>query len=335
MFVGIQVFMAGCSSAGAQAAEGEIEQEELQIGFSFDSFVNERWLRDRDMFVSTAKDLGAEVNVQIANGDAKEQVEQIEYFIKKEMDVIVVVATDGSKLSEVLKEAHKEGIKVIAYDRMIKDGNADLYISFDNEKVGELMGDYLVKALPEGGDIYAIEGPESDNNVGMITAGFKKALEGSNLNIIYQVNCKNWSSDLAYTYVNDALETKRNIVAVMCGNDDLANQAIVALSVNRMSKSVLVTGQDADLSACQHIAEGSQAMTVYKAVEEQAKAAAEYACALANGEEPDIQETLSDGTYDVPYYTIDPVAVTKDNLDEIIIDSGFHTREEVYLNVSK
>lgn len=153
------LLLSGCARETNRDQQSEsVKEEKLQIGMSFDSFVIERWLRDRDLFDMTARNYGAEVNVQVANGDAHEQISQIQYFIKKNMDVIVVVAADGELLSDVIKEAKEAGIRVISYDRLVMNADTDLYISFDNEMVGTLMGEAMVKALPEGGNIFAMYG---------------------------------------------------------------------------------------------------------------------------------------------------------------------------------
>ena len=133
------------------------EENKTTIGLSFDSFVIERWLRDRDAFVAAADNLGAEVNVQNANGDVEEQIEQIRYLIKKKVDVMVVVAADCMEISEVMLEAKAAGIPTISYDRLIQNADTDLYISFDNEKVGQYMAEVLVENIPEGGKIFMIQ----------------------------------------------------------------------------------------------------------------------------------------------------------------------------------
>ncbi len=311
------------------------DNDQIQIGITFDSYIIERWIRDRDVFVATASDLGAQVNVQNANGNVDEQRSQIEYFIRKQMDVIVIIAVDCDTLAEEIKSAQEAGIRIIAYDRLIRNADVDLYVSFDNEEVGRLMGKSLVANLPDGGNVFAINGPTSDNNVLMIQDGFKSAIEGSGLTIVYTDYCEGWKSDLAFSSVNKGLSETRDVVAVMCGNDDLATQAFRALAENRMADHVVLVGQDADLAACQRIVEGTQAMTVYKPVDDLAKAAAEYAVRLARGEKLDTTEVISDGKYSVPYYALSPIAVTKRNIDTVIIDSGFHLREDVYLNVKQ
>ena len=336
----------GCSAKVSRAqpghsAESEAEQPAIRIGISFDSFVIERWLRDRDIFVSTAQSLGAEVNVQSANGEVKEQIEQIEYLIEKGMDVITIIAIDGDALSGVVKKARQAGIRVICYDRLIRNADTDLYISFDNVQVGTLMGEALAHALPDGGNILQIQGSSSDNNVNMIREGFEHALEGTGISIAYSTFCDNWLAELAFDAVNEGLEESGGRVdGVMCGNDDLAGQAIRALTEHKLAGEIPVVAQDAELSACQRIVEGTQTMTVYKPVDLEASAAAKFAVALAKGEDITDEASglhtsavISDGTWDIPYYPLEPVAVTSDNMDEVIIDGGFHQREDVYLNI--
>ena len=342
----IPLLLWGCSqkentAAVSAPAESEKTDQKVRIGISFDSFVIERWLRDRDVFTATTQNLGAEVNVQNASGEVQEQIGQIEYLIDKGMDVIVIIAIDGDALSGVIRKAKDRGIRVICYDRLIRNSDADLYISFDNTMVGTLMGQALAEALPDGGRVFQIQGSASDNNVGMIREGFESALQGTGIEVVYSTFCDNWLAELAFDAVNEGLDENGGTVdGVMCGNDDLAGQAIRALTEHKLAGEIPVVAQDAELSACQRIVEGTQTMTVYKSVDREAQIAARFAVALAEGADitdtdADLhtEETISDGTYDIPYYPLEPQAVTMDNLDEVIIEGGFHQREEVYLNV--
>lgn len=329
------ISMTGCSNKKENDHKVDQEKKRIQIGLSFDSFVIERWQRDRDVFVSTAQELGADVNVQNANGGVKEQISQIEYLIRKKMDAIVVVAVDSEALSGVLKKAKDAGIAVIAYDRLVNNANVDLYISFDNEKVGRLMAEALVKGVQKGGNIITIYGPTSDNNVALVEKGFNSVIKNSGLHVVYTVNAKDWLAEEAFTAVNTALSKTPNIDGVMCGNDNLASEAVKALSENRLAGKVVLTGQDADLVACQRIVEGTQTMTVYKPVDQLAKSAAEYAVRLAKGEKIDVKESIDDGNYNVPYVKLEPIAVNKDNIYQVIIEGGFQREQEVYLNVPK
>ena len=314
------------------------EDEKVQIGLTVDSFVIERWIRDRDVFVATARDLGAEVNVQDAGADAGEQISQIEYFISKKVDVIVVIARDCNVLSDVIGKAQNAGIPVISYDRLINDSDTDLYISFDNEKVGEIMAQALIDAIPQGGDIFMIQGSAADNNVDMVKDGFDKILNDSNLNVVYEANCDGWTAELAVGYVEEALEKYPHVKGIMCGNDDIASQVIQVLAENQLAGNVIVVGQDGDLAACQRIVEGTQYMTAFKSIEDLAREAAKYAVEIGKGtavsELTDVTETANDGTYEIPARILEPVAVTRENIDEVIIDGGFHRRDEVYLNAA-
>ncbi|HHT96780.1 MAG TPA: sugar ABC transporter substrate-binding protein, partial [Clostridiales bacterium] len=310
-----------------------VEDQKIKIGLSFDSFVIERWQRDRDVFVSTAIELGADVNVQNANGNPEEQKAQIEYFIQENMDVIVIIAVDSENCKDVLLRAKNEGIKVIAYDRLLINTNVDLYISFDNEEVGKIMGESLAENIPNGGNIVTIFGSPSDNNVKLVEEGFSDAIVDKGFNIVYSLYAENWLAEEAFRAINEALLINEDINGVLCGNDNLASQAVRALSENRLAGKVVVTGQDADLAACQRIVEGTQTMTVYKPVDELAKKAAEYAVKLGKHEDIKVYELINDGKFDVPYVRLEPVAVNIDNIDDVIIGGGFQQKEDVYLYV--
>ena len=326
----------GCSAKETQTKENnKIQEDKLKIGMCFDSFVIERWQRDRDVFVQAAKELGAEVNVQNANGDVEEQKKQIDYFIKKDMDVIVIVCIDSDALSDSVKDAKDAGIKVIAYDRLINNADIDLYVSFDNEMVGTLMGQALVDNGLSGGSVIMIGGSPTDNNVSLVNNAFMKVMEDNDVGIMDITYCDGWRAELASDYVYANKEMVSQCDAIMCGNDNLASQVVSALSVQRMAGEKLVTGQDADLEACQRIVEGTQLMTVYKPVEKLAHRAAECAVALGKDEEltGDDIGTMDNGKADIPYVKLEPIMVTKDNIDDTIINSGFHMRDEVYLNV--
>lgn len=329
-----------------QKESGEVEDEntknrELKIGITFDTFVLERWIRDRDVFVSTAEKLGATVNVQNANGDVEKQKVQIEKFIEDEMDVIVIVAVDCYQLTEEVTKARNAGIDVISYDRMIQGCSTDLYITVDNEAVGELMAQTMIDRLPEGGNVVMLCGPQADTNSLDVVDGFKNGIQDSNLTVVKEIYVKSWTPENGFAAANEALLDAEDVDAVMCGNDGLAGYAIKALSEKQLAGKVVVVGQDADLEACQRVVEGTQTMTVYKPIERLAKVAAQCAVKMAKGEAvvgEEVGRTATKRTmdgYEVPYWALPPIAVTVENMDDIIIDLGFHLRDEVYLNVEE
>lgn len=333
--IALALGMCGCSMAeqkGTQTAQ--IDEDVLEIGITFDSFVIERWQRDRDVFVAAAQELGAEVNVQNANGSIEEQRRQIDYFIKKKVDAIVVVqvADGGGDLAESVADAHRAGIPVIAYDRQIMNAGADLYISFDNEAVGRLMGEHMREHLGGAGQILQICGPLADNNVIQVMNGFEKALAGSDMEIMLTEYADNWRAETGFSVTSSYLGAAQAPGGIMCGNDSIAGQAIRALSEQRLAGGICVVGQDADLDACQRIVEGTQCMTVYKPVEKLARRAAELAAALARGEKPQVYREISDGSDMIPYECLEPVAVTKENMDEVITGK-YHEESDIYLNV--
>ena len=328
-------FLTACGSGRQQEAWQESEGERpIRIGLSFDSFVIERWQRDRDAFVARAAELGAEVNVQNANGDVEEQIAQIEYLIEKEMDVIAVVAVDSRSLSEVVAKAKREGIRIIAYDRLITDAGVDLYISFDNERIGQMMAQTIEANTPEGGRVFMMCGSPEDNNVSLVEQGFRSVIEKTDLQIVGTAYADNWLAELGYTAIGEYLDAGGELDAVMCGNDDTASQVIRALSERRLAGEVCVVGQDAELGGCQRIVEGTQTMTVYKSIEKLAMRAAECAVTLAQDGEVKTGGTFFDGTFEVPYIGLEPIAVTKNNM-QVIIDDGYHLEEDIYLNVER
>ena len=322
----------GCSSKGSGDEAKQQQEDELEIGMCFDSFVIERWEKDRDVFVSTASSLGATVNVQNANGVLEKQIEQIRYLIEKKVDCLVVIPIDAAALVDVIKEAKKAGIPVVCYDRLISNVNADLYISFDNEKVGKMLGEAV--ASQNVSNVIMISGPLTDNNVHIVNEAFQRVMADNNIEVRDIFYCDGWKAELGSGYVYDHMELIRESDSIMCGNDEVASSVITALSVGRLAGQLPVVGQDADLLACQHIVQGTQLMTVYKPVGRLAEQAAKLSVQLATGQKLSVENTINDGKNDIPYVTIDPVAVTKDNLDEVIIDGGFHSKEDVYLNIS-
>ena len=309
------------------------QEESIQIGMSFDTFVLERWIKDRDVFVSTATEMGAEVNIQNANGSLEDQLKQIEYLIEKEMDVIGIIAvdTDSEEIRNLIADAKSRDIKIISYDRLMQHADVDLYISFDNQRVGEMMAEAVLDQIPEGGKIAAIYGSPTDSNITEVQKGILKVLSGQDQQLIYEAWADNWKSEYAFEYTNECLDELGSIDALICGNDGLAAMAFKALSERRAADQVCLIGQDADIDACQRIVEGNQYMTVYKPINALAKQAAQYAVALGEGKDIKPNHTIFDGTYEVPFYRLEPVAVTKENMDQEIVDSQFHFREDVYL----
>ena len=311
---------------------------QIKIGLSLDSLVIERWQTDRDIFVSKAKQLGAKVLVEKANNDTNEQIRQVKSLIDEGVDVLVIVPHDSSAFQTILSIAKRKGIRVIAYDRLIKDSSVDLYVSFDNEKVGELMGDALLKVAPKG-NYLIINGGQEDYNTHLVNNGFKRVLKDSldsgKIKILNEVWATSWNEEVAYRSVDEALSKGEKIDAIMCGNDRLAESAIQALAERKLAGTIPVIGQDASLGGCQRVVENTQLMTIYKPIRPLAETAAEYAVKLAKDQPFSIKNTIYDGTSDIPFYVEEPITVYKENMVSTVVKDNFHSINEIYMNVPK
>lgn len=319
----------GSGNAGAQM---DPEEDFVMIGFSFGTFQEERWLRDREFFMKRAGELGAAVNILFANNDAALQIMQAKQLIDQGISVLVAVPDDGEAFSEVVDYARQKGVKVIAYDRMIKNCDLDLYISFDNVRVGEMQTRGVLNVRKSGNFAY-IGGAPSDNNAHLVKEGafhlLQPEIDNGNIKIVLDKFSQDWSPSEAYQNVKEYLDKNGPLDAVVAANDGTAGGAIKALEEHGLAGRVPVSGQDADLAACQRIVQGTQTVTVYKQLKSLAVKAAELAVALARGTDVDVNAKVNNGKIDVPAYLIEPIMITKDNMAEIVED-GFHAHEEIY-----
>ena len=312
----------------------QVSAKDLTIGMSIDDLRLERGQKDRDIFVKKAENLGAKVFVQSANGDASAQISQIENMINRNVDVLVIIPFNGEVLGNVIAEAKKEGIKVLAYDRLINNADIDFYVSFDNEKVGELQAKSVVEAKPEG-NYFLMGGSPVDNNAKLFRKGQMKVLQplidSGKIKVVGDQWVDSWLAEKALQIMENALTAnKNNIDAVVASNDATAGGAIQALSAQGLSGKVAISGQDADLAAIKRIVDGTQTMTVYKPITKLADKAAEIAVTLGKNEKPTPNAELNNGLKNVPSYLLDPIAVNKDNIDDTIIKDGFHTKDAIY-----
>lgn len=336
MKISISVILIWLLLGACAEQTGQEQEDSIRIAFITETFVIERWQRDRDIFVARAKELGAEVLVKHTFEDSEDQIRVIEEMIRQEVDVIVVIPHDKDALTAVIRKAKDQGIGVIAYDRLIMNAEIDLYISFDNFAVGRLMAEYLIRETPSGNYVI-VNGSPYDHNSFMLREGYMSVLNPyvatGEIEIIGEVWAEGWRSEIAYEFVNSLITEGKEIGAVVAANDLLAEGVIKALSENRLAGLVAVSGQDTELAACQRIVEGTQHMSVYKPIGVLAKSAAEAAVMLARGELPPSNDTIDNGDYVIPYMKFQPVAVTRLNMMDTIIRDGFHLLDDVYRNI--
>ncbi len=309
----------------------------IKIGLAMATLQEERWRRDRDYLKERINQLGGELLVQNANNEQQKQLQQVEYLISQKIDLLIIVPHDLNEAASVAQLAKKAGIKVISYDRLVRNADIDLYISFDNYKVGEFMAEYLVDKVPTGNYVI-INGAPTDNNCYMFNQGYKNVLnpylEDGKIKIVFEAWAEDWSPEAAYQYIQALLKQGKKFDAVVAANDSLASAVIEALSEWRIAGKVMVAGHDADLSGCQRIVEGTLLMTVYKPIRKLAYQTADIAMALvANKDVKTNGPPIFNGKHFIKSEIINPIPINKENM-EIVIQDGFHRKDDIYLNIS-
>jgi D-xylose transport system substrate-binding protein len=330
-------FVSACVEAPSDKSNSKSNSGRIRIGLSMDTLKEERWQHDRDLFVERAKELGADVLVQAADGDDKVQTQQAENLLTQGVNVLVVIPHNGEVAASIVEATKRQGVPIISYDRLIRNSEPDLYISFDNEKVGELQARYLIERAPKGNYVL-IGGAPTDNNATLFRKGqmniLKPAIDRGDIKIVADQWARDWLASEALRHTENALtQANNNVVAVVASNDGTAGGAIQALEEQKLAGKVLVSGQDADLAALQRIIAGTQSMTVYKPVAQLARRAAEAAVALARHEKVESTTAINNGKVDVPSVLLDPLVVDKKNIVETVIKDGYQKLEDVYRNV--
>jgi D-xylose transport system substrate-binding protein len=348
IFVSLFMFLAACegyvSPKPIESREPKQEpishdEERIKIGFSMDTLEEERWPRDRDLFKEAVEALGAEVVIREAKGDDALQIVQAERLISEGIDLLVVVPHNAEAVATIVNKAHSAGIKVISYDRLVKNSSVDLYISFDNELVGELQAQAITKLVPKGKYVY-IGGASTDNNAHLLKKGVFNVLQplinSGDIQIVYDQWTENWAPENARAYMEAALKINKNkIDAVIAANDATAGGVIEAIAAQGLTGKIPVAGQDADLAAVQRILNGKQTMTIYKPIKTLAYEAAKVAIKMAKGETIPTDRKVNNGKLEIPSLLLSPIAVDQNNMDETIIADGFHLRDAVYRNTGE
>ncbi len=322
---------------GAPPSGGE---KPIVIGFSMDTLKEERWQRDRDLVVKEAEARGGKVLVQAANGNDALQNSQAENLLTQGIDVLLVAPHNGKTAATIVESAHKMGVPVIAYDRLILDSDVDLYVTYSPARVGEIQAEYASKRVPKGNYVL-IGGAPTDNNALLVRNGqmsvLKPLIDKGDIKVIADQWAKDWQAVEALKIMENALTASGNKVdAAVVSNDGTAGGAIQAIGEQKLAGKVLVTGQDADLAACQRIVAGVQSMTVYKPIPVLAKKAVEAAFALAKKQKvADPTSPVNNGKIDVPSLLLEPLPVDKDNLVATVIQDGYQKLEQVYKDVPR
>jgi D-xylose transport system substrate-binding protein len=330
---------------GGSAGRQPVEARRPLIGFSLDTLKEERWRSDRDFFVRRAAELGADVLVQAANSDDARQMRDVEALISRKVDVLVIVPHNGAAMAKAVRLAHESGIPVIAYDRLIPDCDLDLYVSFDSIRVGQAQARYAVglpseRLLKRSGrtiKIVRIHGSKTDPNAFLVKRGQDEVLEPylkrGEAVVVHEDWAEGWKPENAKKITQAAIaRVGPGFHVVLAANDGTAGGAVQALMEEGegLAGRVFVTGQDAELAACQRIVNGTQAMTVYKPLKALAQKAAEAAVKMAQGRTVVAREEVDNGKVRVPSILMEVLVATKDNMASTVIRDGFHASKDVY-----
>lgn len=312
-----------------------------------DSKSSARWEADDRRFLAAAFDAaGVTYSIVNAEGDAQTQQTQAEQAITNGAKVLLLVNLDSGSGAAIIASARDAGAKVIDYDRLTISGDgADFYVSFDNTAVGRLQGQGLVDAVKaaqasgmmgEEVNVGILNGSPTDNNATLFSAGGHEILDplfndaSSGWHNVAEQAVPGWDNQQALTIFEQMQTAHPEINAALAANDGLG-QAVITARENAGLDYIPVTGQDATVGGVQQVLAGHQSMTVYKAVKQEADAAAALAIALVKGEDTSMLVTgaTNNGTNDVPSVLLVPIAVTKDNVAETVIADGFRTWEEI------
>lgn len=307
--------------------------ERLVIGVSIPTQREEGWVRGVRYLREAAATRGYELKLQISDNDAARQLGQCENLIAQRVNVLVVAPHDAGAASVIVDKAHRAGIKVISYDRLIRNAPVDLYISYNNEKVGELQGEYLTRMVPKGAYI-VLSGAPTDSNAAQFKAGAMRFIrplaEQGKISIVMEQAVKDWLPSEAMKLVENALTASRNRVdGILAPNDGTAGGAIAALAAQKLDGKVPVTGQDAEVSAARRIKNGTQSMTIFKDARRLAEETVIAAKKLADGQDPGVTGTTFGGSGQVPSRLLTPVVVDRHNLEQVLVAGGYLKTEDL------
>ncbi|WP_375141777.1 sugar ABC transporter substrate-binding protein [Streptomyces sp.] len=323
---------AGCTGDGGEGRDGPT------VGVLLPSRAVPRWEQsDKPMIEKRVKELCAECTVMYANAenDAASQRQQMASMITRGASALILDVVDPRALRSSVRRAHREGVPVIAYDRLA-EGPISGFVSFDGNQVGRLQGAALLTAMgarADGGGVVMMNGDPSSPNAAWYERGAESVLR-DNVRILKSYSTLGWRTENAHDQMSAAISAlgPHRIDGVLAANDSIAAGVIAALKSARVSPLPPVTGQDADLDAVHRIVEGEQYMTVYKPFRLETDAAAALAVALARGDDVDALVTTTvdtPTTRDVPAVLLDPAAVTRDSIGRTLVRDGVYTVDQI------
>jgi len=352
--ISMKSLLAAVALSAMTFAGGALAQDKGTVGVSMPTKSSARWIADGDNMVKALQEKGYTADLQYAEDDIPTQLSQIENMVTKGVKVLVVASIDGTTLSDILKQAHDSGVKVIAYDRLIRETpNVDYYATFDNFQVGVLQAQSLVDGLdaankPGPFNVELFGGSPDDNNAFFFYNGAMSVLQPmidsgkivvpSGQMGMETVGTLRWDPAVAQARMDNLLSayyTDKKVDAVLSPYDGLSIGIISSLKgVGYGSgdlKMPIVSGQDAEVPSVKSILAGEQYATVYKDTRELAKVTVDMVDAMAAGTEVQVNDTKTyeNGVKVVPSYLLKPVLVTKANAEEVLVGGGYYTADQI------
>ncbi len=348
---------AAATTEATKAAETKAEETKATtgtgtlVGVAMPTKDLQRWNQDGSNMKKELEDAGYKVDLQYASNDVQTQVSQVENMISNGRQILVIASIDGSSLGEPLSQAKAMGIPVISYDRLIMNSDAvTYYATFDNYKVGQKQGEYLVEALDlekatEPKNIELFTGDPADNNCNFFFGGamdvLKKYIDSGKLVVksgqtaFEQVATANWDSEKSQNRMDTIIAGNYSdgtvLDAVLCSNDSTALGVENALASSYTGKYPVITGQDCDIANVKNMLQGKQAMSIFKDTRTLASQVVKMVDSVMQGGEAEVNDTKSydNGTGIIPTFLCDPVVVTVDNYKDMLITSGYYTEDQL------
>lgn len=305
-----------------------------KVGILIHSYENARWQKDKDYLVDDLKKLGAEVMLEVADNDQQKQIQQAQEMVNKGAKVLIVVAINQDGAAQIVELAHKDNVKVIAYDRLINGCQLDYYISANSTQIGQLMASYLISLKPTG-QYALICGSKYDNNATRIFIGamnyLQPYMERGAIQVVYSEFTEAWIPSEGSLHTKAILDQNPDgVTGIIAGSDGITDGVLTTLKERGFEGKIMTTGQDAELDNVKEVANGSQTCDILKPLKEMAQTTADLAVSLALEKPITMKFTSeSNGKVLVKSILLDAVLINKDNIQQTVVASGFHTAAEV------
>lgn len=310
----------------------------VKIGFLYSTPYTERFVKEANYFKKYAEANGAQVIIEHGEGDEAIQYQKAIELFDKDIDALTIIAVNANTAAAIVREAHNRDVKVLAYNRLIKNCELDFFVGGNNDLLGKMMVDEVLKVKSSGSAVILCGDKYDRNAVGLKSAmdkELKSHIESGAIDLKYETFIEDWSGDNAAFELDQYISNTGDIPDIIfSGFDGMSNACIQVLEKHNVQKEVYITGQDATIEGAKNIIAGKQLMTAFHPLEKAANKAAEVMLLMLNDEKKlkdlGLEKTYN-GMMDVPTLRIPSIAVTRDNIDKVLIeDSGFYKREDIY-----